>query len=309
MQETLLLAGIACVMAAIVGGGLKAFGFEIPALESGTRQAVLGILGLALIGFAVAAGGSGLFSGGANEREVVSPSQNGGQTSDADPSSSHETDDPPHEGDASVSPSADFAGGSTRAYAADFTAWPRPTTEHGRVSLGFGNALVLEPSSNTWIGPGQTIEIPPVGGDIVCDLRFRIEERASSAALKLSLQGPGNDADALQLFLSVWDTDNVTYTLQKARVRSGGGLGVPHLVTEEEVANRAQLPAAAKSQDWARGSELTVKRVGGDMQVFVNDQFVRDFPMASFPVSKLSLGAAFASKIVVTSLEIRVPSG
>jgi hypothetical protein len=49
MQETLLIAGLACLIAAIVGGGLKAFGIEIPILNSHIRQAALGLLGLILI--------------------------------------------------------------------------------------------------------------------------------------------------------------------------------------------------------------------------------------------------------------------
>jgi hypothetical protein len=49
MQQTLLIAGLACLIAAIVGGGLKAFGIEIPILSSRIRQAVLGLLGLILI--------------------------------------------------------------------------------------------------------------------------------------------------------------------------------------------------------------------------------------------------------------------
>jgi hypothetical protein len=49
MQQTLLIAGLACLIAAIVGGGLKAFGIEIPVLSSRFRQAVLGLLGLILI--------------------------------------------------------------------------------------------------------------------------------------------------------------------------------------------------------------------------------------------------------------------
>ena len=305
-----MVAGIACVMAAIVGGGLKAFGFEIPALESGARQAVLGILGLALIGGAVATGGNGLFREEAGESEGAPSTRNEGQSSDSNPSSNGDgVESPPDREDPSERPPSDFPGGSTRAYSADFAAWSRPSSEHGRLSLGFGNALVLQPSSNTWIGPGETIEISRVEGDFVCDLRFRIEERAPSAALNLRLQGVGDDADALKLFFSVWDDDHATYSIQKARVRSGGGLGVPHLVTEEEVASRVDLPDPVQAHDWASGSELTLKRVGGEMQFFVNDQFVRDFPVAAFPVSKMALGAAFAAKIVVTSIEIRVPSG
>ncbi len=49
MQQTFLIAGLACLIAAIVGGGLKAFGIEIPLLSSRVRQTVLGLLGLILI--------------------------------------------------------------------------------------------------------------------------------------------------------------------------------------------------------------------------------------------------------------------
>jgi hypothetical protein len=52
MNNVLLGAGVACVIAAIVGGGAKAFGVEIPVLRSVGRQAALGIVG---IGFLAAA--------------------------------------------------------------------------------------------------------------------------------------------------------------------------------------------------------------------------------------------------------------
>lgn len=57
MSATLLSAGIACIIAAIVGGGLKAFGIEIPALASGRRQAALGAFGALLLLATVVAGG------------------------------------------------------------------------------------------------------------------------------------------------------------------------------------------------------------------------------------------------------------
>lgn len=49
METALLSAGIACLIAAIVGGGLKAFGIEIPLLQSLTRQLLLGTLGVLLL--------------------------------------------------------------------------------------------------------------------------------------------------------------------------------------------------------------------------------------------------------------------
>jgi hypothetical protein len=49
MSTTLLTAGLACVIAAIVGGGLKAFGLELPTLGSTGRQALLATFGIILI--------------------------------------------------------------------------------------------------------------------------------------------------------------------------------------------------------------------------------------------------------------------
>jgi len=50
MDTVLLTTGLACVIAAIVGGGLKAFGMELPILRSLPRQVLLGAVGIALIG-------------------------------------------------------------------------------------------------------------------------------------------------------------------------------------------------------------------------------------------------------------------
>ena len=49
MFETLLLVGIACVIAAVVGGGVKLFNLETPEIRSLWRQAGLATVGLAII--------------------------------------------------------------------------------------------------------------------------------------------------------------------------------------------------------------------------------------------------------------------
>jgi len=49
MPNTLLVIGIFAVMAAIVGGGLKGFGFELGTLTSIPRQIMLASLGLVFI--------------------------------------------------------------------------------------------------------------------------------------------------------------------------------------------------------------------------------------------------------------------
>jgi len=51
MAQTLLIAGLGCLVAAIVGGGLTAFQVQLPALQSPVRQVLLATLGLILIGF------------------------------------------------------------------------------------------------------------------------------------------------------------------------------------------------------------------------------------------------------------------
>jgi hypothetical protein len=49
VENTLLGAGVACIIAAIVGGGLKAFGMEIPLVNSSRRQLLLGFFGVVLV--------------------------------------------------------------------------------------------------------------------------------------------------------------------------------------------------------------------------------------------------------------------
>jgi hypothetical protein len=53
MQTTFLTVGIACIIAAIVGGGLKLFDIQIPVLNSVPRQLVLGALGAAFIAVSI----------------------------------------------------------------------------------------------------------------------------------------------------------------------------------------------------------------------------------------------------------------
>lgn len=53
MFETVVIIGIACVIAAVVGGGLSLAGTSIPKFDSTRRQVALGITGALIIGLAV----------------------------------------------------------------------------------------------------------------------------------------------------------------------------------------------------------------------------------------------------------------
>jgi len=59
MENTFFGIGIACIIAAIIGGGLKAFGMEIPLVNSVRRQLLLGLFGAVLAMFAAGAGHDG----------------------------------------------------------------------------------------------------------------------------------------------------------------------------------------------------------------------------------------------------------
>jgi hypothetical protein len=49
MNTTLVVLGVLCVIAAIVGGGLKAAGTEFPPLASPRRQLLLALVGVLVI--------------------------------------------------------------------------------------------------------------------------------------------------------------------------------------------------------------------------------------------------------------------
>lgn len=60
---------------------------------------------------------------------------------------------------------------------------------------------------------------------------------------------------------------------------------MPHSITEEVVAERVRLPFEIATHDWSSGGALTLKRKGGLMQVFVDSQFVTEFPISRFAVN------------------------
>jgi TPR repeat protein len=50
MEQTLVGVGVACILAAIIGGGFKGLGVEIPAIRTTRRQLILALAGVVLIG-------------------------------------------------------------------------------------------------------------------------------------------------------------------------------------------------------------------------------------------------------------------
>lgn len=73
MSETLIVIGLACVIGAAVGGGLKLKGVEIPVISSLPRQALLAGIGVAVIVGAFAFGREGATNGAPTDSRTTGP--------------------------------------------------------------------------------------------------------------------------------------------------------------------------------------------------------------------------------------------
>ncbi len=207
----------------------------------------------------------------------------------------------------SKSPAAAAAnGGPKRIYSAAFEDWPLVHSQYGSIKLGFGNTYVLSPSSNTWLGPGRPVVIPPLEGGFVLDVRFRILERHPSASLNFELGGTGDDAHAVNVFLDVWSDQKADYTLEEGLLKRAG-LPMTHYVVEERLAERTPLAASIVAHNWSDGGKITLKREGGRMAFLVNDELIKDFAVTPLPFDEIALGAALPSTIEITSIEAVQP--
>lgn len=289
MDNIFLVSGLACLIAAVVGGGLKAFAIEVPVLASLGRQIALGVLGLILLAIGIS-------------RHSTS-TNNQQHTGDGTPppvTSSKEQQSTSNKPPVESRPTPDFSGGSKPFYSAAFLQWPTVTNQYGSVGAQNGE-YVLSANSNTWVGPGHVMPITALTGDFIFEAHFRVEQRSPEASLQLQLLGSGQQADYISVYLEIWDAGNVTYSIDKGWIKDD------HYLTRDRlIAERVHLEPTIAASDWSKPSKIGLKRENGVIQFFVNDVFVRDFPVSLFTVSNVAVEAAFKSKIVVTSLEGRV---
>jgi hypothetical protein len=199
-------------------------------------------------------------------------------------------------------PQPDFPTGSRPVYGAEFSKWPASTTEHGSAEPSQGE-YVLQPLGNTWVGPGRLIDILPLEGDFVFDVHFRITDRDPSSSLEVEWYGSGNVAPSIDFFLEVWNNNNATYSLQTGTLKDNF-----YATRDREIASRVLLPSSVVASDWSKGSTITLRRKGGTAYLFVNDTYIATFAVPVFAVSRLSVGAAFKSKISLSSIEARIPN-
>ena len=100
----------------------------------------------------------------------------------------------------------------------------------------------------------------------------------------------------------MWSDQNVTYSAESGRIKDSF-----YVVRERAISERETVRDEISRNDWSKGGTLNIMRDGGVMRLFVNEIFLKEFPVSRFPVAKISVGAAFASTIQITSIEARVP--
>jgi hypothetical protein len=174
-------------------------------------------------------------------------------------------------------------------------------TQHGATAFEAGG-YVMRPSTNTWIGPGNRLDVNPLAGDFVPEMQFRIDERKPSAAISLNLAGTGAVADYVDVFLAVWSDTNVTYTIEKGTIKDNF-----YANRDESIAERVPAPKALADHDWSQGGRITLHREERTMRLLVNGALLKAFPVSQFIVRKVGLGAAFESVVVINSLEAGTP--
>lgn len=154
MQNTLLVAGIVFVGAAIIGGGLKAFKVEVPVIETGVRQVLLGMFGalLILLAFLRPFGGAPESDSGADRAGDVTSGDRvtGGSPDDGAPTESEPVASPnngasPASGNACVI--------RVTHQFAELKEEPDPTASGTRIPVG--RYTVLDSTTVSWAGQTQ----------------------------------------------------------------------------------------------------------------------------------------------------------
>ena len=142
----------------------------------------------------------------------------------------------------SSAPEPDFPAGSRPVYGAEFSKWPSNVTEHGSAEPSQGE-YVLQPLSNTWVGPGHLIDILPLEGDFVFEALFRITDRDPSSALEVEWYGSGNVAPSIDFFLEVWNDNNATYSLQTGTLKT---------ISTQHSAGKSRPASSCRPLSWDR---------------------------------------------------------
>jgi hypothetical protein len=195
------------------------------------------------------------------------------------------------------SPSSDFKDGSRPFYSADFVKWPSQTNEQGSCKPDQGE-YIISPTSNVWFGTPY-LQITPVPEDFVFDLHFRVPEKNKYAGLWFQFSGSEQQANYISIIFEISE-GAVLYSLEKGWIKDNLYANV-----EQRFAEREHLSAKISSSDWSQDNKITFKREKSNMGLFINDIFVKSFPVSLFTVNQVSLAAA-SSKWIIRSLEVRV---
>lgn len=195
--------------------------------------------------------------------------------------------------------SLDFDRGSRTVYIAQLSTWPTKNSEHGYVGPK-GDDYVLEATSNTWMGSGYS-PITPLKNDFIVDFSFEVVQKTNSS-LSITLSDDGNDYSQFNFIFSIWEQGSLTFSILEYWVEQNF---YAHL--KNRIAERAVVPQHLSSVDWTKENKLSVKREGTQIGFYLNGHLLQSFQSSIFEIKKLNVSIAFKSRVLLTSVEARVP--
>ena len=195
----------------------------------------------------------------------------------------------------------DFTRGSRVAYRGQFNAWPKQKNQYG-VAQPEAKGYGLQAVSNTWVGPGQYVDITPdIHGDFILDLTFKVVHR-TNASMSITLSDAGKNYPQVEFFFDIWEKGNLTYSIYENYVKNNFYSNI-----RRKFAERLPVKWNTSTIDWGTPNTLTIKREGNRMAFYLNRVQLHGFSVPTFPLKKMGLGLAFKSKILFTSVQARVP--
>lgn len=194
----------------------------------------------------------------------------------------------------------DFVSGSKAAYVAKFSTWPKVSNEHG-YARPEGSYYALEARSNTWVGSGRLLPITILRGDFIVEMSFRVIHK-TNCGLSITLSDAGDDYSQLVFYFDIWDSGSLNFSINENDVDDDF-----YVKLKRKVADRTSVPVNLSSVDWTKGNRLSVKREGNSISFYFNGHLLKSFYSSIFDIKKVGVGLAFKSKILLTSLEARVP--
>lgn len=194
----------------------------------------------------------------------------------------------------------DFKNGSKTVYQANLSSWPRKKGQHG-LAVPEGNSYALEATSNTWMGAGFVPLTPQLTSDFILNISFKVIHM-EDCSLSITLSDSGTNYSQLNLFFDIWKSRGPTFSAYEYWVTDNFYSNL-----KRKFAERQPVPDMKAQVNWNSINTLSIKREGVTISYYLNKRLLQSFSASLFTVRRLSTSLAFRSKVVLTSVNAKVP--